>query len=278
MDKHFIEMAGLRLRTDCPEEFLKEPGILEGYLTSSGDWDHHYHLMLEEKLPEPEGALLFDSDEFTIHRQEEFWTRQIGDYIQVRRHGRESSVIYRRGSLPHGIGAKPLLMAMELEQLLADHDGFLLHASYIRHDGGAILFTAPSETGKSTQAQLWCDFKDAELINGDRVAVRMLDGRAMACGIPFSGSSRSRKNVKLPLKAIVYLSQAKENSITRLRGARAFSRIWEGCGVPMWDRKAVEQVAATLSAVLTQVPVYHLACTPDQRAVELLKHTMEVEK
>ena len=265
------------IRADCPEAFLSEPGILEGYLAQPGGWDHCCHLTLAQSLPEPEGEPVFASPDFTIHRQGDAWMRRIGDYIHVRREGRESAVTYRRNALPQGITAKLLLSAMELEQLLAEHDGFLIHASYIRHGDGAILFTAPSETGKSTQAKLWCDHMGAELINGDRAAVRIVDGRVFACGIPFSGSSPVRKNRTLPLKAIVYLSQAKENTITRLRGVRAFPRVWEGCGIPMWDRGAVEAVTDTLSAVLARVPVWHLACTPDERAVACLSEALEAE-
>lgn len=277
MTEGYFEIAGLRLRAECPEGFLPEQSILEGYLTGPGDWDHNCHMTLAESLPEPEGERIFDSPEFSIYRQGKTHTRRIGDYIHIRREGRESNVVFRRGALPYGITAKPVLSAMELEQLLAEHDGFLLHAAFIRHGDGAILFTAPSETGKSTQASLWCDHMGAELINGDRAAVRLLEGIPHACGIPFSGSSPVRKNRILPLKAIVYLSQAKENTVTRLRGVRAFSRVWEGCGIPMWDRAAVETVTDTLSAVLARVPVYHLACTPDERAVRTLFEALEAE-
>lgn len=277
MTEGYFEIAGLRLRAECPEGFPEEPGILEGYLTGPGDWDHNCRMTLADSLPEPEGEQVFQCPEFTVYRKGKTSIRRIGDYIHIRREGRESTVVFRRSALPYGITAKLLLSAMELEQLLAEHGGFLLHAAFIRYGDGAILFTAPSETGKSTQARLWCDHMDAELINGDRAAVRILEGRLHACGIPFSGSSPVRKNRILPLRAIVYLSQAKENSVTRLRGVRAFSRVWEGCGIPMWDREAVRTVTDTLSAVLAKVPVYHLACTPDERAVKCLFEALEAE-
>ena len=171
-----------------------------------------------------------------------------------------------------------MLTALDLPHILAAHNAFLLHASFIDHEGGAILFTAPSETGKSTQAQLWCEHAGAELINGDRAAVRIAEGTVMACGAPYSGSSPVRRNAKLPLRAIVVLGQAPENKIARLRGVRAFRAVLEGCTVNVWDRSDVELVTRTLTEVITRVPVYHLACTPDVRAVELLKQTMEVEK
>lgn len=273
--EQFIQFAGLRFRVHCPEPFLSDPGILEQYLAQPGPWDHDLSMELVTALPEPEGELAFSCPEFRFYQRDDLWERRVHDYLCIRRRGPETKAVFRRESLPFGITAKRVLTALELEQQLADHNGFLLHASYIRHGDRAILFTAPSETGKSTQARLWCENRGAELINGDRAAVRLIDGVACACGIPYSGSSPVRKNVVLPLAAIVYLSQGRENTIERLRGAKAFRRIWEGCGVPLWDRSALDRVTRTVTETLMQVPVYHLSCTPDVRAVDLLAETME---
>ena len=93
-------------------------------------------------------------------------------------------------------------------------------------------------------------------------------------GIPFSGSSQICENCSLPLKAIVYLSQAPETTICPLTGVRAFARIWEGVSVNIWDKEDVEQVSATVQQVLERVPVYHLACTPDESAVSALEQML----
>ena len=138
-------------------------------------------------------------------------------------------------------------------------------------DGKAILFTAPSETGKSTQADLWHRLRGAAIHNGDRSAVRWQDGRAYACGVPFAGSSQICENVTLPLAAIVYLRQAPETTIRRLRGAESFRCLWEGCSVNTWDRADVDRISETVLQVLTAVPVFELACTPDESAILALE-------
>ena len=48
-----------------------------------------------------------------------------------------------------------VLSGMMMESLLLARGHAVLHASAIRVGGQAILFTAPSGTGKSTQAELW---------------------------------------------------------------------------------------------------------------------------
>ena len=59
-------------------------------------------------------------------------------------------------------------------------------ASFIRWQGRGILFSAPSGTGKSTQANLWVQHQGAEVINGDRAALRQVGGRWQAFGLPYA--------------------------------------------------------------------------------------------
>ena len=279
MSELYLALAGIRIRviSDSPVTVR----MLEGYLEEPGPVEHQFEIRLVSALTEPAGELVYHGADRQICRDGERLMSWQGEqnrpYLCAIRQGEDGILEFLSEKMPQGITGKQLLNAIDLPHLLTVHSGFLLHASYIEWQGRAILFTAPSETGKSTQARLWCDHAGAELVNGDRAAVRIIDGEIFACGTPFSGSSPVRRNVRLPLAAIVYLNQAPENSITRLRGVRAFRRVWEGCTVNTWDRADVEQATKTMSEVVSCVPVYHLACTPDERAVELLKHTMEVE-
>lgn len=280
MNELYLSLAGIQIHATAeafgPMEFLKD------YLTRPCLPDHSFRAELTERIDPPTGEKICDQPAFRIYRDKDRLLRYVGEkngaYLRAIRQGRDGTLEFRRDKLPQGITGKQLLNAIDLPHLLTVHSGFLLHASFIEHEGKAILFTAPSETGKSTQARLWCDHAGAELVNGDRAAVRILEDAVFACGTPFAGSSNVRKNRSLPLKAIVYLTQAPENAVTRLRGVQAFRRVWEGCTVNTWDREDMERATKTVSEVISRIPVYHLACTPDQRAVELLKHTMEVEK
>ena len=48
-----------------------------------------------------------------------------------------------------------VLSGMMMESRLLANDRLILHASVIRQKNHVILFSAPSGTGKSTQAELW---------------------------------------------------------------------------------------------------------------------------
>ena len=164
-----------------------------------------------------------------------------------------------------------LLDAIGAERLVIKGGGVILHASYIEYGGEAILFTAPSGTGKSTQAELCRSLRGAEVINGDRAVIGVRDGRAYAYGLPYSGSSGICLNRTLPLKAIVYLGQAKENSIARLCGFEAFRRVWEGCCVNTWDKESTAFAADIVGNIISRVPVFYLRCLPEAGAVQLLE-------
>lgn len=273
------EIAGLAFRVIGDHT----PGMyLSGYQSSAADACQQIELLRTQHLSAPGGSLAFRDPEIQIYRNGSEEIRFVGStsddptrgYLRIGRSGARTTAEFS-GSGP--IMDKMVIQAMELPHALTRHDGVVLHASCVIHDGRAILFTAPSETGKSTQAELWCRHRGAELVNGDRAAIRVLGEGVTAFGIPISGSSPVRKNLSAPLGAIVYLSQAPENTITRLRGVRAFRRVWEGCTINAWDRENVDLASKTVSAIIGQTPVYHLSCTPDVRAVELLNHTMEVD-
>lgn len=280
MERYF-EFAGIRVRILCQDGIFPEDGILTEYRAEAGEWDYSLEVRTTDRFPEPTGSTVYEDSALRVFQYPDATTICHGTtaggpdavYLQVERRG-DSSVAYVK---PGRLTPKLLLKAMGLEHLLAQHDSFVLHASYIRYGGRAILFTAPSGTGKSTQAQLWCDHRGAELINGDRAIVQFRGSGIDACGIPFAGSSQVRKNRRLPLAAIVVLSQAPETSIHRLTGVRAFRRIWEGCSVQTWNRADVDAVSRAVQTVTGCVPVYHLACTPDLTAVEALQRELERE-
>ena len=171
-----------------------------------------------------------------------------------------------------------LLDASELELLLTRLNVFSLHSSLVRRaEGDAILFTAPSGTGKSTQAGLWERFAGAETLNGDRSMLRRVDGVWTAFGSPFAGTSGIYRNESAPVRALIVLRQAPENTIRRLSLAEAFRAIYSESVLPRWHTEAHQHVISLVTEIVSEIPVYLLACTPDERPVTLLRNTLEGE-
>lgn len=161
------------------------------------------------------------------------------------------------------------------EGLLIRHDRICFHASCIRTDRGGILFSGPSGIGKSTQAQLWCSHRGAELINGDRPILQKTADGFLAWGSPYAGSSRCYVNDSVPVSVLVFLAQEPRNRIRRLRPGEAFRRIYAQLTMYSWDREFVERAFTLAAALAEQVPCFEYGCVPDVSAVEFLEQSLE---
>ena len=278
--KQYYKIAGLHIAISIEDGlWIGEERTLAPFLKQDGPTDHCYYFEMVDRLEEPIGDLVTWADNAQIFSHHQHQLRYIGAtsqdwekaYVRVCHSGCEHYVQLLRSQYLEKIGTKTILTGIGFEHLIAQNNGFILHCSYIVHNGKALLFTAPSETGKSTQAELWKEFRGARIINGDRAAVRIVDGVPMAEGIPFAGSSQYCLNESHPIAAVVCLGQAKQTTIHPMRGREAFSRIWEGITLNVWDRDDVEKVSDCLMKLITSVPVYRLECTPDESAVKALE-------
>ncbi|MBS7146810.1 MAG: hypothetical protein KH083_00265 [Intestinibacter bartlettii] len=158
-----------------------------------------------------------------------------------------------------------------LDKLFSLNNIILLHSSYIKYKNKAILFTAPSGTGKSTQADLWSKYEYAEIINGDKTAMQKVDGRWYAYGLPYAGSSDIFKNISTQISTIVVLRKGNENKIKKLSLKEAFKYIYSETIINTWDEQFVNTAIDIILGIINDIPVYLLSCLPNQDAVELLK-------
>lgn len=276
------EFAGVRIVISAPPETIFESeGRLKNFAGTTAC--HRFSLEKADTLDEPTGTFAWTESGCRTYVDGDRRICYFGPvqqrwedaHMRVDHQGTEHHVQLSTAKIPGRVGVHTLLSALGAEHLVVRAGGVILHASYIVHDGRAILFTAPSETGKSTQAELWRTLRDARIVNGDRAAIRMENGIAVACGIPFAGSSQYCENITAPLAAIVCLGQAPVTRISPLRGYQAFRQIWEGCSVNTWDQTDVEMAAGLLQRVLDQVPVFRLDCTPDESAVVALENMLK---
>ncbi len=266
-----------------PRELFHENEYrLEPFRVESAEDPHVFRFEMADGMLPPEGELLTEQPNFFVLSHAGASIRYIGArrdsweqaYLRAEHRGKEHRIQMLESRIPGKVGNKIILESIAAEHLIARNNGFVFHCSYIDHNGKAILFTAPSETGKSTQAELWHQYRGTEIINGDRAAVRLADGVLMAEGIPFAGSSQYCKNRSMPIEAIVYLGQAPKTTIRKMRGYEAFSRIWEGISVNTWDKEDMELVSGVVQKVAEQIPIYHLLCTPDESAVNALEEAL----
>lgn len=162
-----------------------------------------------------------------------------------------------------------------LEKRLIQNRKAVFHCCYVKTDEGAILFSGDSGIGKSTQGALWEKYMDASVINGDRAVLGKKNGSWYAFGFPFSGTSGICRNVTSPLKGIVFLKQANDNTILRLDPIEAGKRLWRQFTINQWDAGFVSTALQLINEIASDVPVYELCCTPDERAVICTRKMLE---
>lgn len=166
------------------------------------------------------------------------------------------------------------LSLLALERRLSERPCLILHCAYLEYQGKAMLFSAPSGTGKTTQAGLWEQYRGSRTVNGDK-ALLEYDGKAWtANGWPVCGTSEVCENKKLPVGCIVMLSQAKLNQAWRLRPAEAFTSLYGQITMNRWDREELVKNLDLLERLVGKVPIYHLACDISEDAVKTLEQEL----
>lgn len=149
---------------------------------------------------------------------------------------------------------------------LLDFGGFMLHSSCVRRGDKAYLFSADSGTGKSTHTHLWLKaFADAEIINDDKPAMREFGGVWHACGTPFSGKSNENVNLKIPVRAVVFLERGQENQIEPLSVKEAIPLLMKQTLRPQSPERSI-RLLELLDRFFKAVPMFRLRCNMDPAA------------
>ena len=141
-------------------------------------------------------------------------------------------------------------------------------------DGKAVLFSAPSGTGKSTQAELWKTYRGTRQVNGDRSLLVKKEDGWYACGWPICGSSEICHNEAYPIQTIVMLQQAKENKVQRLGLAAAVRKIVSQVTINMWNAEFQMQAIDLIQDLVMNIPVLELACDISEEAVSCLEEAL----
>lgn len=152
-------------------------------------------------------------------------------------------------------------------QLLA-FDGMMIHASAVMMDGQAYLFSAPCGTGKSTHTSLWRKVFGEEracILNDDKPALRLEDGKFYAYGTPWSGKTDQNINARVPLAGICMLSRGEVNRIEPYGGMAAIHAILEQTVRPK-DPFLMGKLLELLDKLLAGVPVWKLQCNMEPEA------------
>lgn len=147
-------------------------------------------------------------------------------------------------------------------------NGFVIHGASISYGGKGYLFTAPSGTGKSTHIRLWRKhLGDAvDIVNGDKPIVTAKE-EILIHGTPWAGKEHWQKNRSVPLAGICMVTRGTENSIRRATADEFLPFLFRQTFLSP-DAEITLRTMELLDRVLTEVPVYLLACDISEEAVK----------
>lgn len=162
------------------------------------------------------------------------------------------------------------LLRTAIECCLIHHDGVSIHASCIVYNGNAVLFTAPSGTGKSTQADIWNNLMNTKTLNGDRPFLHLFPTEVRAYGVPWDGKEQMFLQENYPISAIIEVRQARKNSVRKMNEEQSFKLMMNQCFIPMWDQTTSFYAVKTIKSMVKKVQFYRLFCLPENSSAELL--------
>ena len=233
------------------------------------------------------------TDSFYIHDTQDSWTIvPLMNEKRIKRHGKYVLTCARDYSeMTLYISRQPYFNEKKKEWMMpAPHmssairtaceagmtmrNGMPLHASLVEKDGYGVVFLGPSGMGKSTQAKLWEAHQGADFIIGDRPGLRRIDGQWIGYGMPWDGKDAIMQQKQVPIRALISLEQAPENSIRRLTKQEAMTVLLNQVMMPMWDDAAMALLTPLMGRLATEIPFYHLKNLPNREATELTRETI----
>ena len=279
--KFYLELGGVRFRFDSDCDIIVEESFAPFFRTFKNVTDVNIRLHHTfSGAPLPQSPMLGDDVLMEYYQQD-------GQLLCLTKGGQGrylSSCLcspdlreitcwlnFPAGSPVDSLGA--ILRMLPTRRIFLDHGVLTFHASQIGVGDKGILFTAPSGTGKTTQAKLWRRYRGAELLCNDRT---LTDG-LLTYGYPTDGSEPVITGERRSLGAIVVLEQAPENTVRRLRPREILPRLMPQLVLDTWDPHEAEAAMELLLKLIPQTPVYLLRCTPDDLAVQCLEQQLYLD-
>lgn len=257
--------------------------------TNEGDVESNIHITIMPRFVihcSTKGKLIHKRElEWYITNQEKYFHRIVmrdeksSKLVALMKANREWTNIFIT-YIPHYPNIEFIIHAIFVEIVFRNrilfHDGLVVHASAVVYKDYCILFSAPSGTGKSTQAKLWEKYLKAVVINDDHPAIKCVNNKTFVYGTPWAGSGKKLENKHAPLKAVIILEQSQDNTLRKLPFTEAINHFLPRFFLPYYNNELMKKAMDLFEAMFLHIPVYLLKCKPDRETVYMVLE--EVEK
>jgi len=261
---------------------------------AAGPGDDTIHIRHHFFLPDLEagemGVNVYRRPPWVIYRHDRSWTYLVvsdGDHSpRIRQaavftcdharadiyHHHEIQAVFKKG----GLASLSLLPTDQiiLARILADRQGGILHSGGVILEKQGLLFVGHSDAGKSTLVTLLKE--TAEILCDDRIIIRHQAGGCRIYGTWSHGDVPLVSPKSAPLKAILFLRQARDNQALRLSDRRKIIRGLLACLVkPLATADWWHRMLTLMPLIATAAPCYILEFDKSGRVVDVLKGMLE---
>ncbi len=154
-----------------------------------------------------------------------------------------------------------------IAEALVSRDVLVLHGSALSMDGRAVVFAAPSGTGKSTQARLWREAfgERVQMINDDKPLIRIDPEAVTVWGSPWDGKHHLSRNASAPLRAVLEVRRSDENRLVPMKAADAFQLLTRQCYASA-GAETMRRILRLEKELTERAPFFRLYCNMDAEA------------
>ena len=286
MNRAWYKIAGITICLETPFEVSDSDGFVLYRYEPAANEEPDTLAVWEpcESFPEPAGEVLFRDMLHQVYEREtngyrHFFSipfdREFAAWTDLNGESKKIRMYYNPAKEGYFCQSFACFNALGIERILYGQKKFLFHCSYVEYQGKAILFSAPSGGGKTTQGTLWEKYvPEAVMVNGDRAVLEVCDGQVICHGLPIAGSSGVFLNRSMPLAGIFVVKKAGVNRVTPRVGMEAFQSVYSELTLNMWNQDFVGDALDFADAVIEAVPVYTLECTISEEAVSAVKEVL----
>jgi MoaA/NifB/PqqE/SkfB family radical SAM enzyme len=182
-------------------------------------------------------------------------------------HGERQKKLFLGGNL-HSLTLFPTDQIL-LARVLADRGGCFLHSAGVILENKGLLFVGHSDAGKSTMAKMLKG--KAEILCDDRIIVRERPEGFRIYGTWSHGDVAEVSANSAPLKALLFLDQAKQNRLIPIEDKlQKFKKLLPYLIKPLETRDWWERMLSLVQRIANEVPCYSLQFDKSGGVTDLL--------
>ncbi|MCD7809258.1 MAG: hypothetical protein LUH02_07935 [Erysipelotrichaceae bacterium] len=257
------------------------PNNLQKFQTDDNQYDYVYDLYLVNEIVVEEKNFILNKHDIkisingNIHKRYLYLPYNNNPYaVSIQDTMNHTTIYYHQDYLKYTISDTIFGSLLSLEKRMYSYNQYILHSNYILYHDKAILFTAPSGVGKSTQGELWQRYRNVRIINGDRTLLSKDNSQYYANGWPICGSSEICFNEGYPLGCIVIIDRGIHNRIEDIQYKDKFKRLLGEITINYHNADFVNKAMDFIDDLIQNVKIYYLYCNISEDAVICLENQL----